>query len=245
LAFHRSHRWGGALTLAAALGLGPAAARAQAPASPEAPKVVDLDTPVAASLAKPAPAQADRTAFTRAQVLHKPTGDEVHPLFPKRALETGRRGKAQVVCEIAASTRLENCVVTAEDPPGFGFGEATLQAAALFRVKPPSYQGEPVPHAKFTIPMTFEIAPPPLKTLEDREAARATGELPPAAAKPEPPRETAAERLKRLGPLRRSDDVLWAPLALAGYALAGLAWALFAPLQTRRRKPRRIPGHLA
>jgi len=39
--------------------------------------------------------------------------------------------------------------------------------------------------------------------------------------------------------------MLWAPLALAGYALAGIAWALFAPLQTRRRKPRRIPGHLA
>jgi TonB family protein len=237
LAFHRSHRrgLGGALTLAAALSLGPACARAQAPeptAEPQDPPPVQADAPAAIST----------TAVSKVRslkVLRRPTDAETADLYPADARKHAKQGQAVVTCEIGLSTRLENCAVTSEDPPGFGFGAALLKATPYYRIQPPAVNGEPVPHVKITIPMRFEF-----------NLDKAVEQLPPArpqasAGAAEPPRETAAERLKRLGPLRRSDDVLWAPLALAGYALAGIAWALFAPLQTRRRKPRRIPGHLA
>lgn len=238
LAFYRSHRrgLGGALTLAAALSLGPAWARAQAPET--------LETPAASEDATPAQTEAPETISTTAaakvrslKVLRRPTDAETADLYPAEARKHAKQGQAVVTCEIGLSTRLENCAVTSEDPPGFGFGAALLKATPYYRIQPPAVNGEPVAHVKINIPMRFAF-----------DLDKAVEQLPapqPGADKTEPPRETAAERLKRLGPLRRSDDLLWAPLALAGYALAGLAWALLAPLQTRRRKPRRIPGHLA
>lgn len=188
----------------------------------------------------PAP-KADPTGrkdFTPYQVLRRPTPAEISPLYPARALREGKTGKVQVVCEIGLSTQLENCVVTAEDPPGLGFGDTAIKTAAFFRVKPPVFQGEPVPHAKLSIPMSFAIAPPPVKTLEDRERARAEGALPPERAeRAEPPRETEAERTARLGPLRRSPDVVWAPLLFAGWTLFGLAWVSF--ISSTKPPPRR------
>jgi TonB family protein len=235
LAFHRSHRWGGALTLAAALGLGSAGARAQPPDAPQTPAAAEAQP----DAGQPEP---DRRAATSAQpkigsakVIRRPTPEETANLYPPEATKHAKQGKAVVSCEIGLSTRLENCVVASEDPPGFGFGAALMKATTFYRIQPPTVNGKPVPGVRINIPMRFQF-----------DLDTAVAQLPAAKpVAPPPPRETAGERLKRLGPLTRSDDILWAPLALAGYALAGVAWALFAPLQTRRRKPRRIPGRLA
>ena len=234
LALDRAHRrgLGGVLTLAA-LCLG-GAAIAQEPQPGPAPEPEAAAAP--ASKHEP-----DARNFTPYQMLRRPTPAEISPLYPERALREGKTGKVQVVCEIGLSTQLENCVVTSEDPPGLGFGETAIKTAAFFRVKPPVFQGEPVPHAKLSIPMSFAIAPPPVKTLEDRERARAEGTLPPE--RPEPPAETEAERTKRLGPLRRSPDVLWAPLLFAGWTLFGLAWVNFiSSTAPPPRRPRRKRG---
>jgi TonB family protein len=222
---------GGALTLAAAFALASTCARAQTPETPAA-VAADVDKDLVAE-PEPVVAPTRQPKIVSANVVRRPTPRETADLYPPEARKHARQGEAVVTCEIGMSTRLENCVVTSEDPPGFGFGEALMKATAFYRIEPPAVNGKPVPHVKIKIPMRFQF---------DLDTAVAQLPAPKPAA---PPRETAAERLKRLGPLRRSDDVLWAPLALAGYALAGLAWALFAPLQTRRRKPRRIPGHLA
>jgi TonB family protein len=234
LAFHRSYRrgLGGVLTLAAGL-LATAPVRAQAPETAEAPQ----DAPPAQTKAPEAVSTTAVAKVRSLKVLRRPTDAETADLYPAEARRHAKQGQAVVSCEIGLSTRLENCVVASEDPPGFGFGAALLKATPYYRIRPPAVNGEPVPHVKIRIPMRFEF-----------NLDKAVEQLPTPqgdAARPEPPRETAAERLKRLGPLRRAHDLSWAPLALAGYALAGLAWALFAPLQTRRRKPRRIPGHLA
>lgn len=228
LAFYRSHRRGlcGVLALAAAL-LATAPARAQPPTSLETqPEIAQAEPPVAVP-AKP--------KIEPGQVIRRPTEEETSDLYPAEARKHAKQGEAAVTCEIGLSTRLEHCVVTSEDPPGFGFGDALMRATVFYRVRPPTVDGKPVAHVKIRIPMRFQF-----------NLDKAVAQMPaPTLAEKPPPRETDAERLKRLGPLKRSDDVLWAPLALAGYALAGLVWALFWPIRERRRKPRRIPGHLA
>ncbi len=232
MAFHRSHRrgLGVALTLATVC-LATAVARAQPPqpaAEPENPAPAQAEAPVAVSTTAAAKVRS-------LKVLRRPTDAETADLYPAEARRHAKQGQAVVSCEIGLSTRLENCTVTSEDPPGFGFGAALLKATPYYRIQPPAVNGEPVPHVKISIPMRFEF-----------NLDKAVEQLPPPRPQASaPPNETAAERLKRLGPLTRSDDVLWAPLGLAGYALAGVAWALFAPIRQRRRKVRRIPGHLA
>lgn len=227
MAFHRSHRRGLGAALAFAAALGVTGVHAQTPEAPaaEAPPEASPPEPVAAAPAQP--------KIGSAKVIRRPTPEETSDLYPPEARRHAKQGEAVVSCEIGLSTRLEKCVIASEDPPGFGFGDALMKATAFYRIEPPTVNGKPVPHVRIKIPMRFQF-----------DLDTAVAQLPKPAAAP-PATETPAQRLKRLGPLKRSDDMLWAPLALAGYALAGIAWALFAPLQTRRRKPRRIPGHLA
>ena len=206
----------------AAPGVAPPADVAPEPqAAPEPPRDVVVITP-------------PEVPYTRARVVHEPSNAEIGDLYPEGARQRNVGGRARVLCEIAATQRLVNCVVTHEDPPGYGFGAALLKVAELYRVAPPTYDGDVVRDAKFAIPMRFVMEPaapapptarPPRRSLET-EAARVA------------PEETRAERLRRLGPLKRSDSVLWAPI---GFALAvglGLVWGLWPVRRGRRvRRP--------
>jgi hypothetical protein len=224
---HGRRRACAALILALA-GVRPAIAQApprpeQAP--PEAPPAEPGRSPKAGG------APFDRAQLKQMEVLHRPAPDEISPLYPAAALEGGRTGKVVVECRIRASTLLDRCKVLSEDPTGYGFGGMGIKVAGLFRIRPPTYRGEVVEDATAKIPMTFNVTPPPpVKTLEDREQARAAGALP-----AETPAETPAQRLKRLGPLVRSPDVLWAPQGFAIAVALALAWALFWPMRRRAR----------
>jgi hypothetical protein len=210
----------GWLALAFAIGLaGAASAQDAEPVETEASAPAD-----------PSPGKAaERTPeLKRARVVQEPTTAEIRDLYPEAALRKAMNGKAAAVCEIALDRRLVNCVVTEEDPPGYGFGAAVVKVAQLYRVAPPTFGGEVVPHAKFKIPMRFEMELPSLEqqAADARAAAAARGEA--------PPEETPAQRLKRLGPLRRSEGVLWAPIGFAVLVALGLAWGLW-PVRRGRR----------
>lgn len=78
----------------------------------------------------------------RFRMISAPTGSQIARLHPTRS---GRResGEARVACRIRLDTRLDQCRVVSETPPGRGFGPAAVSAAALYRFQPPSRDGRP------------------------------------------------------------------------------------------------------
>lgn len=94
----------------------------------------------------------------RAEVIHRPTGEELAGLYPADAQKQNVGGRAVVNCRILLSTRLSDCKVESESPPGRGFGEAAIKMALLLRVRPPSVDGEPVRGARLRYPVTFGAA---------------------------------------------------------------------------------------
>lgn len=225
-----SRAWQGSwLALTVAFGM-PALASAQAPepdAADEPPPERSVITPF-------------ETPSTPARVVRQPSYEEGSAYYPQAAQGRNVGGKAVVACEMAPSQRLVNCVLTEESPKGFGFGAALLKMAQLYRVAPPTYDDKVVEGETFTLTMSFApsaAAPRPAPPVDD--AATAGGPVPSVeAAEPAPAKqETPEERLKRLGPLKRSDGVLWAPIGFAIVVLAGLGRALM-PMRRGRRVPR-------
>lgn len=78
----------------------------------------------------------------RFRMISAPTGAQIARLHPTRS---GRRdrGEARVACRIRLDTRLDQCRIVSETPPGRGFGPAAISAAALYRFQPPSRDGRP------------------------------------------------------------------------------------------------------
>ena len=66
--------------------------------------------------------------------LTPPTGQLLVDTFPARALERARSGRAKLRCAIVEGPLA--CQVVEENPKGWGFGEAALQAASLTAVAP-------------------------------------------------------------------------------------------------------------
>ena len=67
---------------------------------------------------------------------------EILPFVPPAARAARRSGRGSVSCVIRADTRLEDCRIVGETPPGFGFGEAALTIAPrYFRFRPPTGAG--------------------------------------------------------------------------------------------------------
>lgn len=72
----------------------------------------------------------------------RPEGVELARYYPERAQELGIGGSATVECAVSAAGSL-SCDVTAEEPIGYGFGEAALRVARTFRVAPAMVDGVP------------------------------------------------------------------------------------------------------
>jgi TonB family protein len=63
-----------------------------------------------------------------------PNGDQMRAVYPAFAMEHAVEGRATLACQVATGGAMQNCSVAAESPQGFGFGDAALKLAPLFRL---------------------------------------------------------------------------------------------------------------
>jgi TonB family protein len=100
---------------------------------------------------------------TNAVYVYRPDPSSVEHFFPKHALAKGVSGSVLLRCTATATGGLKDCVVVAEAPNGWGFGEAAVRSASMFDLDPrlsdgTSIEGRTVP---FPIRFHFEGVPPP------------------------------------------------------------------------------------
>jgi protein TonB len=65
-------------------------------------------------------------------------------------------GAATVGCVVQPDGALTDCQVISETPQGYGFGAAAVKAAARFRMRPATRDGEPVV-GRVTIPLKWRL----------------------------------------------------------------------------------------
>lgn len=93
------------------------------------------------------------TGSTRARPIRFPSPAEKRRVHPAAARDRGGRGV--IACRIRLDTRLEACRILEESPPGLGFGQAALAAAAFHRFTPPTVNGVPQDGYEMTIGVDF------------------------------------------------------------------------------------------
>jgi protein TonB len=87
----------------------------------------------------------------------RPNADDLARYFPDRAQRMGVEGKATLSCSVNAKGTLENCSIVSEDPADYGFGEATMKASKLFKMKPKTLDGAPVEGGQVRIPLRWVL----------------------------------------------------------------------------------------
>ncbi|MNE07627.1 Gram-negative bacterial tonB protein [compost metagenome] len=89
------------------------------------------------------------------RLIQGPTKDQIRRLHPREAFRQRLNGRASIACRIRLDTRLEDCRVVDETPPGRGFGQAALAASPYFRFRPPTRDGRPVEGREITVGVEF------------------------------------------------------------------------------------------
>ena len=84
-----------------------------------------------------------------------PGPEQMRSAYPTLAFRQGVGGKTKMTCKVVADGTMSDCAIVAEQPAGWGFGEATLSLARYFKVRPTTASGQSVAGAKITIPLTF------------------------------------------------------------------------------------------
>lgn len=104
-----------------------------------------------------------------------PSALDLAPYYPPRARLENVEGKATIECKVAIDGSLSDCRVVSEEPAGYGFGEATVQAARTFRMRPRTENGKPVGGAEVRIPLTWKLGAPVVPDIAavDADAAAA------------------------------------------------------------------------
>lgn len=96
----------------------------------------------------PPPAPPTPSVITNPVFLQRPDVRQFSQYYPERANEREVEGRATIDCIVGADGRL-SCTVTSEDPPGYGFGEATLRISRFFRIAPATRDGVPTSGGRF------------------------------------------------------------------------------------------------
>jgi protein TonB len=89
--------------------------------------------------------------------LHKPNGDDYADYYPARAMELDKTGRVTLHCTVTAKGTLADCSAD-EDPPGYGFGDASLRISKLFKMKPLTADGKAVEGGKFSTVIVWKLA---------------------------------------------------------------------------------------
>lgn len=90
----------------------------------------------------PPPAPPTPSVITNPVWLEQPDARDYVRYYPPRALERGQTARVTLDCLIQADGRI-NCTVTNEDPPNWGFGEASIRVSRHFRIAPATRDGQP------------------------------------------------------------------------------------------------------
>jgi periplasmic protein TonB len=116
------------------------------------------DPPAAvASPARGETAVEPAAAPTKPVWLRKPKGEDIARVYPARALRETKSGAAVMRCGVTADGRQSDCTVIAEDPVGWGFGEAALRLVPLFKMRLPTKDGVPQVGGMINIPIGFHV----------------------------------------------------------------------------------------
>lgn len=89
-----------------------------------------------------------------------PTATDMGKYYPDRALRLEREGRTMMNCVVNADSTLGDCEIVDEAPQGYGFGEASLDLAQFFRMKPITLNGQPVmpSGARVNVPLNFSLS---------------------------------------------------------------------------------------
>ncbi|MBS0296599.1 MAG: TonB family protein [Proteobacteria bacterium] len=82
-----------------------------------------------------------------------PSNSDMADWMPDKARENHVEGSASMDCDVTPKGTLEKCVVTQEQPEGYGFGKAALKVARKFKMKPTSLDGQPTAGARVSVPL--------------------------------------------------------------------------------------------
>ena len=148
-----------------------AAALAMAAQAPDNPKLNFPDEPakppaevtIRFTLRPPAISpDITRMAHTVSQpgVVTKPTAAQIQAAYPERALDNQIEGAAAMDCTVMADGKLTGCRIAGEAPAGFGFGQATLDLAGDFMMRPRAVDGEAVSGATVRVGINFTTTDP-------------------------------------------------------------------------------------
>lgn len=86
-----------------------------------------------------------------------PTSNELEDLYPRAARTANVNGFAKIQCKVGVDGALNACVTLTEDPPGWGFGDATVSAARFFQMRPETVDGVPTDKGKVIIPLNWKM----------------------------------------------------------------------------------------
>ena len=93
--------------------------------------------------------------ITNPDWIRRPDADDLTRYYPDRASRLNKGGHARMSCTVTASGTLTNCSIVSEDPADLGFGQAALDMAKLFKMRPQTRDGAAVGGASVLIPLTF------------------------------------------------------------------------------------------
>ena len=87
--------------------------------------------------------------------INRPHDADLRAYFPLHAQHARVSGRVELSCIIQLDTTL-TCTVAAEDPPGYGFGEAALRVSETWRINPATRGGVPVEGVRLSVPLLFQ-----------------------------------------------------------------------------------------
>ena len=107
--------------------------------------------------AAPPPEPPRPSVITQPDWARRPNAEDLQRYFPERALRMGVSGTATISCQVRANGTLENCSVVSENPDDQGFGDATLKASKLFKMRPQTKDGSPTEGGQVRIPLRWNV----------------------------------------------------------------------------------------
>jgi TonB family protein len=96
----------------------------------------------------------------RPAIVSAPNNTQIQAAYPERALADQVEGKAAMDCMVMADGKLARCQIAGELPAGYGFGQATLDLAGDFVMKPRTVDGDPVSGATVRVGVAFSTTDP-------------------------------------------------------------------------------------